>query len=727
MEINKPTFKKICFMHLQQLTNFPYIEKDFDALTDYELLCKVVQYLNKVIASENQQNETMLELYNAFVELKDFVDNYFDNLDVQDEINNKLDAMAEDGTLENIIKKYLDKLENVQFIAPKNWLNTLSSDINLIKHGNKNILIDTSSESNWSNVQEFLSDNDVSHIDYFILTHYHGDHSGNIENLITNNYITPDTHLYFPAEVTKWTSIPTDVQNMKDLCEQNNLTYYVPYENEEVIINDLKITFYNCNGLIDDLYYYDNGDRDYNMTSTVCLFEHRNVKALYMGDGDKLTYQRMRENNFSNSKINLLKIGHHGINVYTDNQYLLNIKPDFAIQNAGILDFIKNNFGVCNQTSLLKEMDCTIYPTCFQNENIKLISDGSSIKVESGIHAEISNGLITLDLYVDKNASINKVQDGTQNAPFTDIMQAIGIIYKYPNFSYQIHVADGEYNDLHGEEPFKNCLRINTGLSTKITITGNTSNNNAVILHDAYIINSDVTFNNLTISGVNQNALYLIGSKILLNNVNIDNTGTGSGIIARNLTTLQLDNVNIYNANEGIITSDSYIFIASLTFHETLSTYINQGNSNVINQSINSIVFPSDAEKYKYRNWHTLKSDSLIIFNGSSNSIDLGYNISNFAWVQIEYQETDAPYIKNSTGKIFYPGQNTDISAMIAHPSGSNNYSKYGVIHFSTNTHVEITNQQQLTVYNGALSVEVKNGINITKIEVGFQDFQYLN
>ena len=107
MEVIKPNFKKICFMHLQQLTNFPYIEKDFDALTDYELLCKVVEYLNKVIKNENEQNEVITSLYNAFVELKDYVDNYFDNLDVQDEINNKLDEMVEDGTLERILTNYI--------------------------------------------------------------------------------------------------------------------------------------------------------------------------------------------------------------------------------------------------------------------------------------------------------------------------------------------------------------------------------------------------------------------------------------------------------------------------------------------------------------------------------------------------------------------------------------------------------------------------------------------
>ena len=66
-------FRKICLLHMQQLTNFPYIEKDFDALTDYELLCKVVQKLNEVVENSNKQNEQITNLYNSFILLNIFV------------------------------------------------------------------------------------------------------------------------------------------------------------------------------------------------------------------------------------------------------------------------------------------------------------------------------------------------------------------------------------------------------------------------------------------------------------------------------------------------------------------------------------------------------------------------------------------------------------------------------------------------------------------------------
>lgn len=74
------------------LQNFPYIEEDFDALTNYGLMCKIVEFLNKVIAQQNITSEKINELID-----------WFNHLDVQDEVNKKLDDMVEDGTLAEII------------------------------------------------------------------------------------------------------------------------------------------------------------------------------------------------------------------------------------------------------------------------------------------------------------------------------------------------------------------------------------------------------------------------------------------------------------------------------------------------------------------------------------------------------------------------------------------------------------------------------------------------
>ena len=79
-----------------------------ESMTYYECLAWLVNYLqNTVIQAVNNNAEVSEELQAKFIELKGYVDNYFDNLDVQEEINNKLDEMAESGQLADIVAQYL--------------------------------------------------------------------------------------------------------------------------------------------------------------------------------------------------------------------------------------------------------------------------------------------------------------------------------------------------------------------------------------------------------------------------------------------------------------------------------------------------------------------------------------------------------------------------------------------------------------------------------------------
>ena len=90
-----------------------------DSLSYYELLCKVIDKVNDTIELANVNNDNTISLKNAFDEFSDsmtesfdtlqgFVDSYFDNLDVQTEINNKLDEMALDGSLTELISPFVD-------------------------------------------------------------------------------------------------------------------------------------------------------------------------------------------------------------------------------------------------------------------------------------------------------------------------------------------------------------------------------------------------------------------------------------------------------------------------------------------------------------------------------------------------------------------------------------------------------------------------------------------
>lgn len=74
-----------------------------NSLSYYELLCKVVKYLNDVIYDSDAMKANIDELKKAFDALKFYVDNYFKNLDIQNEVNAYFDALKESGELEAIL------------------------------------------------------------------------------------------------------------------------------------------------------------------------------------------------------------------------------------------------------------------------------------------------------------------------------------------------------------------------------------------------------------------------------------------------------------------------------------------------------------------------------------------------------------------------------------------------------------------------------------------------
>ena len=82
-----------------------------DSLSYYETLCNVVSFLNKVIESTNASTENVSNLHKAYTQLQAYVNSYFQSLSVQNEINNKLDQMANSGALSKLVKPFIDAMK----------------------------------------------------------------------------------------------------------------------------------------------------------------------------------------------------------------------------------------------------------------------------------------------------------------------------------------------------------------------------------------------------------------------------------------------------------------------------------------------------------------------------------------------------------------------------------------------------------------------------------------
>lgn len=85
--------KKPCMRYLAKVIPLAFDE----SMSYYEFLCSIYKYLkNEIVPVVNNNAEAIAELQE-----------YLENLDLQDEVNNKLDAMYEEGKLQSIIEEFL--------------------------------------------------------------------------------------------------------------------------------------------------------------------------------------------------------------------------------------------------------------------------------------------------------------------------------------------------------------------------------------------------------------------------------------------------------------------------------------------------------------------------------------------------------------------------------------------------------------------------------------------
>lgn len=90
----------MAFMH-----EFPHTNNFDSDLREILEMYLTVKDLPKTWETYKQMMDT------EFAELKAFVNDYFDNLNVQNEINNKIDSMVKDGTMNNIIRTFFNECE----------------------------------------------------------------------------------------------------------------------------------------------------------------------------------------------------------------------------------------------------------------------------------------------------------------------------------------------------------------------------------------------------------------------------------------------------------------------------------------------------------------------------------------------------------------------------------------------------------------------------------------
>ena len=106
-----------------------------DSLSYYELLCKVVDYLNKTISDLQLSVSELEKLKTDFSALVEYVNTYFNDLDITEAVHGAIDNMADSGELLTIMTPYLNETtENItiRLDAQDNKIDDVESDVDEI-------------------------------------------------------------------------------------------------------------------------------------------------------------------------------------------------------------------------------------------------------------------------------------------------------------------------------------------------------------------------------------------------------------------------------------------------------------------------------------------------------------------------------------------------------------------------------------------------------------------
>lgn len=211
------------------LQNFPFIEADFDAITNWQLFCKLGEEINKIIKSNNLTGQQVEDLTNAFNDLQNYVNNYFENLDIQTEVNNKLDEMAEGGELQEIIAEYLQvqsllcfnnvlDLQNAENLAEGSFVRTYGT-----LHINDGIMYHYK-------IRQIQNTDVVDNLQIIGLTNYPTLIAERIHNAITNDKSNP---IYYGADPTGTIDSSSAIND----CIQANLGGTINFSEGTYLVN----------------------------------------------------------------------------------------------------------------------------------------------------------------------------------------------------------------------------------------------------------------------------------------------------------------------------------------------------------------------------------------------------------------------------------------------------------------------------------------------------------
>ena len=241
------------------------------------------------------------------------------------------------------------------------------ADCTLIKNDNYSMLIDSGNLEDGANIVNFLKQIGINKLDYLVGTHSDEDHIGGATYILQNLqvdklYISSIGHgkSFYDSTINK--------------ARERNVEVGYPELDEKIPFGSIDIKVKSAEK-------YEGISS--NNSSIVLQLTYINNKFLFMGDCEKES-----ESVHSWEKVDVLKVGHHGSNTSSTEDFLNQVRPHYAVIQVG-----KNNqYRLPNKYVIkrLEMIDANVLRTDINETSFLFVSDGTNI-IEKEINLNLDS------------------------------------------------------------------------------------------------------------------------------------------------------------------------------------------------------------------------------------------------------------------------------------------------------------------------------------------------